>query len=78
MKQKKRRRAYKSRSAANTAFMVVDYTPSHIRTEKVSNCKKYMAHHQGMSMGAINNPLNDRHLVRRFMAITCMRASELC
>lgn len=56
----------------------VDYTPSHIRAEKgFEIVKSYMAHHQGMSMCAINNALNDDILVRRFMAIPCMRASEL-
>ncbi len=38
--------------------------------------KSFMAHHQGMTLAAINETLHDRPLSRRFMRIPCVRAYE--
>lgn len=38
--------------------------------------KSYMAHHQGMSLCAINNALNNNVLARRFMSVPEVRANE--
>ncbi len=52
-------------------FEAADYTDGSLRI-----VASFMAHHQGMTLCAINNALNDRNIRSRFMAIPCVRANE--
>ncbi len=58
-------------------YEAIDYTPERIGESRYEIVKSYMAHHQGMSLCAINNIANDNVLVKRFMSIPCVRANEL-
>lgn len=59
-------------------FEAIDFVPEHVSAGKrFAPVKAYMAHHQGMTLAAIGNALNDGALVRRFHADPRMRAHEL-
>ena len=58
-------------------YEAIDYTPSRItRGKEPAIVRAFMAHHQGMSLAALDNLLNDRPMPRRFMADPRMRATE--
>jgi cellobiose phosphorylase len=58
-------------------YEAIDYTPSRMtRGSKPAIVRAFMAHHQGMSLIALDSLLNDRPMVRRFMADPQMRATE--
>jgi cellobiose phosphorylase len=58
-------------------YEAIDYTPSRIaRGGKPTIVRAFMAHHQGMSLVALDNLLNDRPMPRRFMADPQMRATQ--
>jgi cyclic beta-1,2-glucan synthetase len=59
-------------------FEAADFTPD--RRPLVGDfnpVRAYMAHHQGMTIAAIGNALNDNVLVRRFLREPHMRSTEL-
>lgn len=59
-------------------YEAVDYTPTHLRQDKSSeNVRSFMAHHQGMSLLALDNMINDTPMQRRFMACPMLKAAEL-
>jgi cyclic beta-1,2-glucan synthetase len=56
----------------------IDFTPSHVPPGKRGVVvKAFMAHHQGMSLVALDNVLNGAPMQRRFHADVRVRASEL-
>lgn len=56
----------------------LDYTPERCPPEQDFRAvKTYMAHHQGMLLGAIDNALNDNILVKRTMAEKKLLALEI-
>lgn len=55
-------------------YEALDYTAA--ENNGFAIVKNYMAHHQGMSLCAINNALNGNVLARRFMSIPAVRANE--
>ncbi len=58
-------------------YEAVDFTPSRMtRGKEPAIVRAFMAHHQGMSLAALDNLLNDRPMQRRFMADAQMRATE--
>jgi cyclic beta-1,2-glucan synthetase len=59
-------------------YEAADYTPERLgfETRRVL-IKSYMAHHQGMSLMAMNNALNDDLMQRRFHADPFMKAAQL-
>ncbi len=59
-------------------FDAADYTPERLgNTETKKVLKSYMAHHQGMSLLAINNYLNRNVMQDRFFANPSMSAAKL-
>ena len=59
-------------------YEAVDYTPERLPVgEKRAIVKSYMAHHQGMSILALNNLLNDEIMQRRFHADPVVDAAKL-
>ncbi|HHW32479.1 MAG TPA: glycosyl transferase [Clostridiaceae bacterium] len=59
-------------------YEAIDYTPSRISGNRKCNIvKSFMAHHQGMSLLAINNYLNNNILQARFHNKPIIRAAEL-
>lgn len=59
-------------------YEAVDFTPSRItRDNAYSIVKSYMAHHQGMSLTAINNYVNGNIMQKRFHADPKIMAAEL-
>ncbi len=59
-------------------YEAVDYTPSRLmKDEKNSIVKSFMAHHQGMSLIAINNYLNFNIMQQRFHANPIIKSAEL-
>ncbi len=59
-------------------FEAIDYTQARIRSEGgYELVKSYMAHHQGMSLCAMNNVLNQNILQKRFHKIPEVRATRL-
>lgn len=59
-------------------FEAVDYTATRIRSgQGFELVKSYMAHHQGMSLCAMNNALNENVLQKRFHKIPEVRAARL-
>jgi cyclic beta-1,2-glucan synthetase len=58
-------------------YEAIDFTPSRLnaKTEPVV-VRTFMAHHQGMSLIALDNALNARPMARRFMADPQLRATE--
>jgi cyclic beta-1,2-glucan glucanotransferase len=58
-------------------YEAIDYTPSRMaRGKRPAVVRAFMAHHQGMSLVALDNFLNDRPMRRRFMSDPQMRATE--
>ncbi|MEJ7731260.1 MAG: glucoamylase family protein, partial [Polyangiaceae bacterium] len=56
----------------------IDYTPAHVPPGRHGVVvKAYMAHHQGMSLVALDNVLHDDPMQRRFHADPRIKASEL-
>ncbi|NJD02520.1 MAG: glycosyl transferase [Ruminiclostridium sp.] len=56
----------------------VDFTPSRLeRNVHSSIVKSFMAHHQGMSIAALNNFFNDNILQRRFHSDPVIKSAEL-
>jgi len=59
-------------------YEAVDYTPSRLPPERSSvTVRSFMAHHQGMSLLAIDNLLCDEPMPRRFMACPMLKAADL-
>jgi cellobiose phosphorylase len=59
-------------------YEAIDYTPSRLRPDESSAIiRSFMAHHQGMSLLALDNLLRDHPMQRRFMACPLLKASDL-
>ncbi|MEX0952224.1 MAG: glucoamylase family protein [Nitriliruptoraceae bacterium] len=59
-------------------YEAIDFTPDHVPTgERFAIVRAYMTHHQGMSLVALGNAVNDRAMQRRFHAHPLVRATEL-
>jgi len=59
-------------------YEAIDYTPERLPKKKRSMIvKSYMVHHQGMSLLALNNFLNNNIMQRRFHAVPMIKATEL-
>ncbi len=59
-------------------YEAVDYTPSRLPPGETSaTIRSFMAHHQGMSLLALVNLLQDYPMQRRFMACPVLKATEL-
>jgi len=59
-------------------YEAIDYTPSRLRSGKKSNIvRSFMAHHQGMSMLALNNYLNNNIMQERFHSNPVIKSAEL-
>ena len=70
--------ASEGRSGAYGFYESVDYTPSRMPPDKSSvTIRSFMAHHQGMSLLAIDNLLFDNPMQRRFMACPMLNAADL-
>ncbi len=72
------RLAAEGREGAFGFYEAVDYTPSHLpRDESSAVIRSFMAHHQGMSLLALVNLLQDYPMQRRFMACPLLKAADL-
>ena len=59
-------------------YEAVDYTPERLRPDETSaTVRSFMAHHQGMTLLALDNLLRDFPMQRRFMACPLLRATDL-
>ncbi len=59
-------------------YEAVDYTPAHLPPdEKSATVRSFMAHHQGMSLLALDNLLRGYPMQRRFMACPLLKAADL-
>ncbi len=59
-------------------YEAIDYTPSRLPPgENEAVIRSFMAHHQGMSLLALDNLLCNAAMQRRFMACPMLRAAEL-
>ncbi|HWS29158.1 MAG TPA: glucoamylase family protein [Clostridia bacterium] len=59
-------------------FEAVDYTENRLRADEAFTLvKSFMAHHQGMSLCAMNNVLNGNKLQKRFLGIPEIRATRV-
>jgi cyclic beta-1,2-glucan synthetase len=59
-------------------YEALDFTPERVpQGQSVAAVKAYMAHHQGMTIVAIDNALNDGVMRRRFHSVPIISASEL-
>ncbi|MDP1580876.1 MAG: glucoamylase family protein, partial [Candidatus Didemnitutus sp.] len=59
-------------------YEAVDYTPTRLRrNETRATVRSFMAHHQGMSLLALDNLLRDFPMQRRFMACPLFKATDL-
>lgn len=59
-------------------YEAIDYTPERLpRKRKSMRVKSFMAHHQGMSLLALNNYLNHNPMQARFHAVPMVKATEL-
>ncbi len=59
-------------------YEAIDYTPSRLgRGEKYRVVKSFMAHHQGMSLLALDNYFNDNIMQKRFHSNPLIKAAEL-
>ncbi len=59
-------------------YEAVDYTPSRMPSDETSvTIRSFMAHHQGMSLLALANLLQDNPMQRRFMACPLLKAADL-
>jgi hypothetical protein len=72
------RMAVEGRDGAYGFYEAVDYTPSRLPPdEKSATIRSFMAHHQGMSLLALVNVLQDCPMQRRFMACPLLKAADL-
>lgn len=72
------RLAAEGREGAYGFYEAVDYTHSRLRPNETSaTVRSYMAHHQGMSLLALDNLLQDYPMQRRFMACPVLKATDL-
>jgi cellobiose phosphorylase len=72
------RLAEEGRSSAYGFYEAVDYTTSRLPPDETSaTIKSYMAHHQGMSLLALANLLENCPMPRRFMACPLLKATDL-
>ncbi|MDB6151911.1 MAG: Cellobiose phosphorylase, partial [Chthoniobacteraceae bacterium] len=72
------RLALEGRSGPYGFYEAVDYTPAHLPPDETSaTIRSFMAHHQGMSLLALVNLLQDYPMQRRFMACPVLRAADL-
>src|SRR5205807_521179 len=59
-------------------YEALDYTPERVKKgERCTLVRAYMAHHQGMSLIALDNLLNDRVMQNRFHSEPTVQATEL-
>lgn len=59
-------------------YEAIDYTPSRVtRGKNHAVVRSFMAHHQGMSLLAIEHVLLNRPMQRRFMSAPAVKATEL-
>lgn len=58
-------------------FEAADYTPKRLINSKIAVVKSFMAHHQGMSLLAINNYLNKNIMQKRFHADPTVKSARL-
>jgi len=59
-------------------YEAIDFTPTRLDADsKYSIVRSYMAHHQGMSLAAMNNFFNSDILQKRFHNIPVVRSAEL-
>ena len=59
-------------------YEAVDYTPTRLPPDKTSvTIRSFMAHHQGMSLLALDNLLCGNPMQRRFMACPMLKAADL-
>jgi len=73
-----RRLAAEGRGGAYGFIEAVDYTPSRLPPGESSvGIRSFMAHHQGMSLLALDNVLNGGIMQRRFMACPMLKATDL-
>jgi len=72
------RMAADGRSGAYGFYEAVDYTPARLPPdEKSVMVRSFMAHHQGMSLLALDKVLRESPMQRRFMACPLLKAAEL-
>jgi len=72
------RLAADGRSGAYGFYEAVDYTPARLPPDETSvTIRSFMAHHQGMSLLALDNLLLDFPMQRRFMACPLLKAADL-
>ena len=72
------RLAADGRAGAYGFYEAVDYTPARLRPDETSaTVRSFMAHHQGMSLLALDNLLRDFPMQRRFMACPLLKATDL-
>jgi hypothetical protein len=72
------RMAGEGREGAYGFYEAVDYTPSRLPPDEMSaTIRSFMAHHQGMSLLALVNVLQDYPMQRRFMACPLLKAADL-
>jgi cellobiose phosphorylase len=70
--------ASQGRSGAYGFYEAVDYTPTRMPSDESGvTIRSFMAHHQGMSLLAIDNLLCEYPMQRRFMACPMLRAADL-
>ena len=73
-----RRMAADGRVGSYGFYEAVDYTPARQPPDKTSvTIRSYMAHHQGMSLVALDNLLCDNPMPRRFMSCPMLKAADL-
>ena len=59
-------------------YEAVDYTPARLPPDESSaTIRSFMAHHQGISLLALDNVLRDYPMQRRFMACPLLKAADL-
>ena len=58
-------------------YEAADYTPKRTVNQKIAIVKSYMAHHQGMSLLAIDNFLNSNVMQKRFHANAEVKSARL-
>ncbi|MCP5245424.1 MAG: cyclic beta 1-2 glucan synthetase [Burkholderiales bacterium] len=66
------------RAGAYGFYEAVDYTPSRLPpNESSATVHSFMAHHQGISLLALDNLMHDYPMQRRFMACPLLKATDL-
>ena len=72
------RLAAEGRAGPYGFYEAVDYTPARLRPDETSaTVRSFMAHHQGMTLLALDNLLRDFPMQRRFMACPLLKATDL-